>query len=276
MKKLSKSIYLGLCFIFLYAPIVVLIVFSFNESKNRATFTGFTFKWYKELFHNQLIINSLLNTLLIAILASIIATIIGTIAAVGISNMKKGMKTTVMNITYQPVINPEIITGISLMIFFVMVSNTVAFVGGLFGQSWVFSLGFTTVLIAHITFCFPYIILNVLPKLRQMDIHLYEAAIDLGCSPFKAFVKVVIPEIMPGITSGFLMAFTFSLDDFVITYFTSGSSFQTLPVTIYSMTRMKVNPQINALSTIMFLVVLVLLLLMNVKNSRHAKLKEIK
>ncbi len=265
MKKLSKNIYLGLCFLFLYAPIVVLIVFSFNESKNRATFTGFTFKWYKELFHNELIINSLLNTLLIAVLASTIATIIGTIAAVGINNMKKGMKTAVMNVTYQPVINPEIITGISLMLLFVFLSH-------IFG----IQLGFVTVLIAHITFCFPYIILNVLPKLRQMDIHLYEAAIDLGCSPFQAFMKVVIPEIMPGITSGFLMAFTFSLDDFVITYFTSGSSFQTLPVTIYSMTRMKVNPQINALSTIMFLVVLVLLLLMNVKNSRHAKLKEMK
>lgn len=264
MKKLSTRIYLSLCFIFLYAPIVVLIVFSFNESKNRATFTGFTLKWYRELFQNELIITSLLNTLLVAVVASIIATIIGTFAAVGISNMKKSMKSVVMNITYQPVINPEIITGISLMLLFVFMSE-------LFGLE----LGFVTVLIAHITFCLPYIILNVLPKLRQMDIHLYEAAIDLGCSPFKGFMKVVIPEIMPGITSGFLMAFTFSLDDFVITYFTSGSSFQTLPVTIYSMTRMKVNPQINALSTIMFLVVLALLLLMNVKNSRHANLKEI-
>lgn len=269
MKKLTKNIYLGLCFLFLYAPIVVLIVFSFNESKNRATFTGFTFKWYKELFSNELIINSLINTLVIAVLASVIATVVGTIAAVGISNMKKRMKSVVMNMTYQPVINPEIITGISIMIFFVMVGDFVGRVGTLFGQDWSFSLGFSTVLIAHITFCFPYVILNVLPKLRQMDIHLYEAAIDLGCNPLKAFTKVVIPEIMPGIISGFLMAFTFSLDDFVITYFTSGSSFQTLPVTIYSMTRMKVNPQINALSTIMFLVVLVLLLLMNLRQGRN-------
>ncbi|WMJ23656.1 ABC transporter permease [Paludicola sp. MB14-C6] len=262
MKKLGKNIYLGLCFLFLYAPIVVLIVFSFNESKSRAHFTGFTLKWYQELFSNTLIMKSLWNTLIIAILASVIATLLGTIAAIGINNMKKGMKTTVMNITYLPVINPEIITGISLMLLFVFISD-------LFG----IELGFITVLISHITFCLPYVILNVLPKLRQMDIHLYEAAIDLGCNPLKAFMKVVIPEILPGITSGFLMAFTFSLDDFVITYFTSGSSFQTLPVTIYSMTRMKVNPQINALSTIMFLIVLALLLLMNIKNSRQTKLK---
>lgn len=258
MKKFFRVFYLTLCFIFLYSPIAVLIAFSFNESKNRATFTGFTFKWYKELFQNELIMTSLLNTLTIAVLASVIATVIGTIAAVGISNMKKGMKTTVMNITYQPVINPEIITGISLMLLFVFMSNALGI-----------KLGFATVLISHITFCLPYVILNVLPKLKQMDIHLFEAAIDLGCSPYKAFMKVVLPQIMSGIVSGFLMAFTFSLDDFVITYFTSGSSFQTLPVTIYSMTRMKVNPQINALSAIMFLVVLVLLLLMNIKKPRR-------
>lgn len=268
IKKFAKNFYIGLCFLFLYAPIIVLIVFSFNESKNRATFTGFTFKWYKELMGNELIISSLLNTLMIAVLASTIATIVGTIAAVGISNMKKRAKSIVMNLTYQPVISPEIITGISLMIFFVMISGAVTTIGNLLGQSWTFSLGFWTVLIAHITFCFPYIILNVLPKLRQMDIHLYEAAIDLGCNPLKAFIKVVIPEIMPGIISGFLMAFTMSLDDFVITYFTCGSSFQTLPITIYSMTRMKVNPQINALSAIMFLIVLALLLLMNIKGGR--------
>lgn len=262
MKKFGKNLYLVLCFIFLYAPIVVLIVFSFNESKSRAHFTNFTLKWYKELFSNSLIMKSLWNTIIIAILASIIATVLGTAAAIGIHNMKKGMKTTVMNITYLPVINPEIITGISLMLLFVFISDITGI-----------ELGFVTVLISHITFCLPYVILNVLPKLRQMDIHLYEAAIDLGCSPVKAFFKVVIPEIMPGIFSGLLMSFTFSLDDFVITYFTSGSSFQTLPVTIYSMTRMKVNPQINALSTIIFLIVLTLLLLSNIKNSRQVKLK---
>lgn len=268
MKKTSiaAKIYVGLSFLFLYAPIIVLIVFSFNQSKNRATFTGFTLKWYKELFNNKLIMTSLFNTLTIAVIASVVATIIGTIASIGISNMKKRRKSIVMNITYLPVINPEIITGIALMLFFVFLSDILSKIGGLFGLSWGIEQGFATVLIAHITFCLPYIVLNVLPKLGQMDIHIYEAAMDLGCPPVKAFTKVVLPEIMPGIISGLLMAFTFSLDDFVITYFTSGSSFQTLPVTIYSMTRMKTNPQINALSAIMFLTVLILLILSNLKS----------
>lgn len=273
MKKIIKNAYLGICFIFLYAPIVVLIVFSFNESKNRALFTGFTLKWYRELFHNEMIMTSLRNTLAVAVCASVIATILGTVAAVGISNMKKGMKSTVINMTYLPVINPEIITGISLMLLFVSLGSFVEMLGEAIGIPLRWDRGFSTVLIAHITFCLPYIILNVLPKLKQMNPHIYEAAIDLGCSPTKAFYKVVIPEIMPGIMSGFLMAFTFSLDDFVITYFTSGSSFPTLPVTIYSMTRMKVNPQINALSTIIFIIVLFFLVMMNVISSRQAKMR---
>lgn len=255
MKNFGKRLYLGFCFLFLYAPIAVLIVFSFNESKNRATFTGFSFKWYKALFQNDLIMHSLWNTLLVAVLASVVATLLGTVAAVGISGMRKRMRSAVMNVTYLPVINPEIITGISTMLLFVYLKEILHM-----------ELGFLTVLIAHITFCLPYVILNVLPKLRQMDPSLYEAALDLGCNPLQAFMKVVVPEIMPGIASGFLMSFTFSLDDFIITYFTSGSSFQTLPVTIYSMTRMKINPQINALSTLMFLFVLTLLLLMNIRK----------
>lgn len=258
MKTIGKRLYLGLCFLFLYAPIAILIIFSFNESKNRATFTGFTFKWYQALFHNDLIMRSLWNTLLVAVTASILATLFGTIAAVGISGMRKRMRSAMMNVTYLPVINPEIITGISTMLLFVYLKEVLHL-----------ELGFFTVLIAHITFCLPYVILNVLPKLRQMDPSLYEAALDLGCGPFKAFIKVVVPEILPGIASGFLMSFTFSLDDFIITYFTSGSSFSTLPVTIYSMTRMKINPQINALSTLMFLFVLVLLLLMNIRKKGH-------
>ena len=255
MKNFGKRLYLGLCFLFLYAPIAVLIVFSFNESNNRATFTGFSFKWYKALFQNDLIMHSLWNTLLVAVLASVVATLLGTVAAVGISGMRKRMRSAVMNVTYLPVINPEIITGISTMRLIVYLKEILHM-----------ELGFLTVLIAHITFCLPYVILNVLPKLRQMDPSLYEAALDLGCNPLQAFMKVVVPEIMPGIASGFLMSFTFSLDDFIITYFTSGSSFQTLPVTIYSMTRMKINPQINALSTLMFLFVLTLLLLMNIRK----------
>lgn len=262
LRKFSKFFYYGLCCLFLYAPIVVLIVFSFNESKNRARFTGFSLKWYRDLFHNEMIMSSLKNTLIVAVCAAVIATIIGTVAAVGINGMKKGMRSAVMNVTYLPVINPEIITGVSLMLMFV-------FISGLLG----IELGFWSVLVSHVTFCLPYVILNVLPKLRQMDPNMYEAALDLGCTPVKAFLRVVIPEISSGILTGFLMSFTFSLDDFIITYFTSGSSFQTLPVTIYSMTRMKVNPQINALSALMFVAVLLLLLLMNLKNFRNTKKK---
>lgn len=260
MRKILSKSYLGLILLFLYLPIFVLIVFSFNESKSRANFTGFTFKWYVELFQNELIIDSLINTLFIAIISSIIVTILGTIAAIGILNLKKVNRTIIMNVSYLPIISPEIVTGISLMLLFVY-----------FNQVFGVELGFLSVLISHITFSFPYVILNVLPKLRSMNKNLYEAAQDLGCNPFKAYIKAVIPEIMPGIISGFLMAFTFSLDDFIITYFTSGSSFQTLPVTIYSMTRKKVNPQINALSTILFLVVLITLIFINVKDSRNYK-----
>ena len=262
MKKsrIGSWIYIVLCMIFLYAPILVLIVFSFNESKSRAFFTGFTFKWYQQLFENELIMTSLFNSLLIAFLASIISAVVGTMAAVGISKFGKRSRGLIMNVTYLPVLNPEIVTGISMMLLFVYIKN-------LFG----FRMGFGTVLIAHVTFCLPYVILNVLPKLRQMDQSLFEAALDLGCNPFMAFFKVVLPQIMPGITAGFLMAFTISLDDFVVTYFTSGSGFKMLPVTVYSMVKKKVNPQINALSTIIFLIVLALLVVMNVVEARRAK-----
>ena len=257
---MGSEIYIALCMIFLYAPILVLIVFSFNESKSRAYFTGFTFKWYRQLLENDLIMTSLFNSLLIALLASVISAVVGTAAAVGISKFGKRARGVIMNVTYLPVLNPEIVTGISMMLLFVFFKN-------LFG----FKMGFATVLIAHITFCLPYVILNVLPKLRQMDQSLFEAAMDLGCHPVTAFFKVVIPQIMPGITAGFLMAFTISLDDFVVTYFTSGSGFKMLPVTIYSMVKKKVNPQINALSTIIFLIVLALLAVMNLVEARRAK-----
>lgn len=259
-KGLFSKVYIGLCMAFLYAPILVLIAFSFNESKSRANFSGVTLKWYRQLFQNELIMTSLYNSLLMALLSSVIAAVVGTMAAVGISKMGKRARGLIMNVTYLPVINPEIVTGISMMLLFVYFKN-------LFG----FRLGFGTVLIAHITFCLPYVILNVLPKLRQMDQSLFEAALDLGCTPLAAFFKVVVPQIMPGITAGFLMAFTFSLDDFVVTYFTSGSGFNVLPTTIYAMVRKKVNPQINALSTIIFLIVLALLILMNVVEAKRAK-----
>jgi len=258
MKKLGK-IYLVLVMLFLYVPIFVLIVFSFNESKSRSVFSGFTLDWYRKLFQNDIIISSLVNTLIIAVIASIVSTVLGTLAAIGINSMKKVPKAIVMNM---PIINPEIVTGVSLMLLFVF-----------FAARMNLEFGFVTLLIAHITFDVPYVILNVMPKFRQMDPHLYEAAQDLGCSPFKAFIKVVLPEIMPGVVSGFLMAFTYSLDDFVISYFTSGSSSQTLPVTIYSMTRRKVSPEINALSTIIFVVVVVILIVKNFIEIRQLKKK---
>lgn len=259
MKKLGK-IYLGLVLFFLYVPIFVLIVFSFNESKSRSVFSGFTLDWYRKLFENEIIVSSLINTLIIAVAASVISTLLGTLAAIGINNMRKIPKAIVMNITNMPIINPEIVTGVSLMLLFVF-----------FAARMNLEFGFVTLLIAHITFDVPYVILNIMPKFKQMDPHLYEAAQDLGCSPVSAFMKVVLPEIMPGIVSGFLMAFTYSLDDFVISYFTSGSTSQTLPVTIYSMTRRKVSPEINALSTIIFAVVVIILIIKNVIETRNMK-----
>ncbi len=262
MKKLSK-VYLGLVLMFLYVPIFVLIVFSFNTTKSRSVMSGFTFDWYIKLFKNEIIISSLVNTILVAVLASIAATILGTAAAVGINSMRKLPKSIILNITNFPIINPEIVTGVSLMLLFVF-----------FAARMNVEFGFVTLLIAHVTFDVPYVILNVMPKFKQMDPFLYEAAQDLGCNPFKAFFKVVLPEIMPGVVSGFLMSFTFSLDDFIISYFTCGSSMQTLPVTIYSMTRRKVSPEINALSTIIFLVVVVVLIIKNLVERRSAMRNE--
>lgn len=263
MKKLAK-VYTWFIMAFLYIPIFVLIAYSFNESKSRAVFTGFTFKWYQELFSNQLIISSLINTLIVAVISSIVATILGTASAIGIHAMGKKTREVVMNISNLPVVNPEIVTGVSLMLLFVYVRTSLNIP---------LEMGLITLILAHITFNVPYVILNVMPKLRQMDKHIYEAAMDLGCSPAQAFFKVVVPEIMPGIISGFLIAFTYSLDDFIISYFVSGPTSQTLPVTIYSMTRKKVSPEINALSTIIFLVVLAALIIMNIVDSRAYKRK---
>lgn len=259
MKKLSR-LYMVLILLFLYVPIFVLIVFSFNESKSRSVFSGFTLDWYKRLFNNRIIISSLINTIIIAFAASIISTILGTLAAIGINSMRKVPKAMVMNVTNMPIINPEIVTGVSLMLLFVF-----------FAARMKIEFGFVTLLIAHITFDVPYVILNIMPKFRQMDPHLFEAAQDLGCSPFQSFKKIILPEIMPGIISGFLMAFTYSLDDFVISYFTSGSTSQTLPITIYSMTRRKISPEINALSTLIFLVVVIILIVKNIIEGRQLK-----
>jgi len=255
--RFLKKFYLYCIFIFLYAPIIVLMIFSFNESKSRGHWAGFSLKWYKALFKDENIMLALKNTLLIALLSSVIATVIGTAAAIGIHNMKKAKKTIVMNLTYLPVLNPDIVTGVSLMVLFI------------FARSFLnFEMGFMTLLISHITFNIPYVIISVMPKLKQLNKYTYEAAIDLGASPATALLKVIVPEIMPGIITGFLMAVTLSIDDFVISFFTTGAGVQNLSIYIYSETRRGINPTINALSTIMFLVVFLLLLLVNKGTSK--------
>lgn len=262
MKTISR-IYTALIFIFLFAPIVILLVFSFNEAKSLSVFSGFSLKWYRELFRDEATLSSVKNTLLLATSAMVISTVIGTAASVGIQRLRSKFYRSVMNtVTDIPMTNPDIITGISLMLMFV-------FVGRLFGAST--SLNFWTMLIAHVTFCLPYIILQVLPKLQQMDPALPEAAMDLGCTPLRAFFKATLPEIMPGVITGAIMAFTLSLDDFVISYFTSGNGFQTLPIRIYNMTKKTVTPKMYALSTIIFFVILALLLLTNLTNNDDAR-----
>jgi spermidine/putrescine transport system permease protein len=260
MKALSK-IYNGLIFTFLYAPILVLIVYSFNDSKNRVQWGGFTLDWYRDLFSNELILESLLVTLRVAVLAAIISTVIGTMAAVGIFNMNGRLRHAMESLNNIPMVNPEIVTGISMMLMFVAIYRATGLL----------QPGFATLLIAHITFCIPYVVLQVMPKLRQMNKHMYEAALDLGCTPFSAFFKVVLPEIMPGVITGALMAFTMSLDDFVISYFNAGSTAQNLSVTIYSMTKKPVTPEVNALSTLVFGTVLILLVIVNVRQVRDIK-----
>ncbi len=251
--KWLKQCYLGLIFLFLYAPIGVLMVLSFNESKSRANWTGFSLKWYRELFQDPSIMKALYYTVLIAFLSSLIATILGTMAAVGINKMNKVTRTTVLNVTNLPVLNPDIVTGVSLMILYIFVFSILKA-----GQ-----LGFTTLLLSHIAFNVPYVILSILPRLRRLDKNLYEAALDLGATPIFAFFRIILPEIAPGILSGALLAFTLSIDDFVISFFTTGSGVSNLSIIIYSMARRGINPKINALSTIMFLVVLLMLYVVN-------------
>lgn len=260
MKYLSK-IYNAIIFIFLYSPIVVLIVYSFNDSKSRVRWEGFTLDWYRDLFQNELILDSLVVTLQIALLAAAVSTVIGTMAAVGIYSMNGRLRRLMLSVNNIPMVNPEIVTGISMMLMFV----------AFYRATGLLQPGFFTLLLAHITFCIPYVVLQVLPKLRQMNKHMYEAALDLGCAPLSAFFKVVMPEIMPGVITGALMAFTMSLDDFVISYFNAGSSAQNLSVTIYSMTKKPITPEINALSTLMFGSVLILLVVVNIRQVRDMK-----
>lgn len=260
--KLSHSakIYMLVIFIFLYAPIVVMALFSFNASSSTYVFSDFSVKWWHEMFSNSAAMTALKNTLVLAVCSALAATLLGTAASVGIFNVKNKLyKNSLMTVTNIPMMNPEIVTGISMMLLFV-------FAGALVNKSNV--LGFWTLLIAHVTFCLPYVILNVIPKLHQFDMNVYEAAVDLGCKPFKAFFKVVLPNIVSGIATGLIMSFTLSIDDFIISYFTNGPSFQTLPIYIFSMTKKRVKPDMYALSTLIFIVILLLLVFMNIAQSR--------
>lgn len=248
IKTTVQKIYITLIFIFLYAPIVTLIVLSFNASKTRAKWGGFTLKWYKTLFENEAILGALGNTLLIALLSALIATAIGTVACISINSMKKRNRAIIMGVTNIPMLNAEIVTGISLMLLFISLGM---------------KFGFLTILLAHITFNIPYVILSVMPRMKQLNPSTYEAALDLGASHIQAFFRVVFPDILPGILSGFLMAFTMSLDDFIITHFTKGPGIDTLSTKIYTEVKKGIKPEMYALSAIIFVTVLILLLLVN-------------
>lgn len=262
MSPLSR-LYVAFIMLLLYAPIAVMIVFSFNASASTSVMTGFSFKWYQSLLHDSATINALKNTLVLAVSSSLIATVMGTAAAVGINVYKnKFVKKTVMGVTNIPMMNPEIVTGISMMLLFVFCARLIGVTD---------ALGFGTMLVAHVTFNLPYVILSVLPKLRQMDKYLPEAAMDLGCTPIQSFFKVTLPSISTGIVSGLMMSFTLSLDDFVISYFTQGPSFETLPIRIFSMTKKRVTPDMYALSTLIFVAILLLLVLLNVAQIRGEK-----
>lgn len=248
MKSFLKKLYIAFIIVLLYAPIVTLIVLSFNKSKTRAKWGGFTFKWYGTLFKNEQIMNALFTTLLLAVLSSVIATLIGTAAAIAMNSMKMKTRAYFTAVTNIPMLNADIVTGISLMLIFLALNMT---------------FGFNTVLIAHITFNIPYVILSVLPKLKQTNISVYEAALDLGATPVYAFFKVIFPDILPGVISGFLLSFTMSLDDFIITHFSKGPGLDTLSTKIYTEVKKGIKPEMYALSTILFMTVLVLIILVN-------------
>ena len=258
MKKFFKNFYLLLIFLFLYAPIVVLMIFSFNDSKSRRLWNGFTTRWYVELFRDADILHSLYVTLLVAVAAAAIATVLGTIAAIGIHNMGRRAKAAYLTVNNIPMSSSDTIMGVTFMLLFAAIG---------------LDKGYLTLILAHVTFCTPYVVLNVMPKLTQMDPALQEAALDLGCTPFQAFRKVTIHEIMPGIVSGAIMAFTMSLDDFVISYFVYGPSYVTLPVEIYNYTKKPLQPKIYALFTLLFAMILLLMILMNVLQARAERRK---
>lgn len=262
MSPLSK-LYVAFIMLLLYAPIIVMIIFSFNATESTSVISGFSLRWYESLLHDAATMKALSNTLILAVSSSLIATVMGTAAAVGINVFRnKHIKKITMGVTNIPMMNPEIVTGISMMLLFVFCAKLVGVTD---------ALGFGTMLIAHVTFNLPYVILSVLPKLRQLDKFLPEAAMDLGCTSLQAFFKVILPSISTGIVSGLMMSFTLSLDDFVISYFTQGPSFETLPIRIFSMTKKRVTPDMYALSTVIFVVILLLLVLLNVSQVRGEK-----
>jgi spermidine/putrescine transport system permease protein len=261
VSSILKRVYVGLILLFLYAPIIVLIVFSFNASRSRGRWGGFTLSWYAEMFRDRQIMGALWNTVAIAVLSAALAGILGTASAIGINAMKKIPRKIMLTANNLPVLNPDIVTGVSLMILFIFVFNTLR--AG--------SLGFLTMLLAHVAFNAPYVILSVLPKLSGLDPNMYEAALDLGCRPAPAFFKVILPEISQGIISGVVLAFTLSIDDFVISFFTKGPGFSNLSIIVYSMARRGVNPKINAVSTLIFVTVMLLLALVNKLNGEKLK-----
>ena len=274
---LGNRIFMALVFVFLYAPIFILIIFSFNAGNSSAVWKGFSLHWYAELFQNRLIMQSVYTTLLVSVLSTLIATVAGTFAAIGLASMRRRWRTPLMTVNNIPVMNAEIVTGVSLCLFFVAFFNLwgdfAHWVNGAFGLQLPeqLYLGFGTMLIAHITFNIPYVILSIMPKLRQMDKNLVDAAQDLGCTWMQAFWKVVVPEIKPGIINGLLIAFTMSVDDFVISYFTAGSSTANLAMRIYAMTKKRISPEVNAVSTLLFVTVLVLLVIINVREARQER-----
>lgn len=268
MKKYASRIYICLIFAILYIPILTLILFSFNNTESTAKFTGFSFEWYIKLFSDESAFLALRNTLILAVSSALISTVIGTAAAEGIYRMRcKWLKSTINSVTNIPMMNPDIVTGVSFMLFF-------AAVVAILGIPDYDAIGFWAMLIAHTTFCLPYVILSVLPRINELGESLSEAALDLGCTPAQAFFKVKLPNIMPGVLSGMVMAFTLSLDDFVISYFVSPSNFQTLPLLIYSMTKKTVKPDMYALSTIIIVSVFTLLIISNLKSAKKSPMNK--
>ena len=258
MKKALSRLYLILIFILLYAPILTLIILSFNNSKTRAKWGGWTMKWYISMFQNSAIMDALANTLIIALLSAVISTLLGLTAALSLNAMNAKLRTVIMSVINIPMLNAEIVTGISLMLIFIAVGQFLRNFG------YTIDFGFWTVLIGHITFNLPYTVLSIMPKLKQINMSTYEAALDLGATRTFAFRKVILPDIMPGVLSGFLLAFTLSLDDFVITHFVKGPGFETLSTKIYTEVRKGIKPEMYALSTLLFVSVMVLLLITNV------------